>query len=233
MVGAVAVPPPWRQVQLDRKVAATHYQLRVWEGLLAVEAHADNSMTLLARPVRVDLQQTPILCWRWRVDAPVSHADMSRKQGDDYAARVYVGFRWPDAQVGWLMRTQRAWARARYGADMPDVALNYVWDNQHPIGTWQANAYTDQAQMLVVESGTEHVGQWMSARRDLLADFHHAFAGSAPRLTLLALASDTDNTGERAHAGFAELHWVARDQACRFSPLGTAEARPSSPQGQN
>jgi hypothetical protein len=30
----------------------------------------------------------------------------------------------------------------------------------------------------------------------------------------MALASDTDNTGESAHAGFADFHFVAEKEAC-------------------
>jgi hypothetical protein len=52
-----------------------------------------------------------------------------------------------------------------------------------------------------------------------MADFKTAFdptdksAGHA-QVTLIALAADTDNTGEKAHAGFADIHLVARDQEC-------------------
>lgn len=34
--------------------------------------------------------------------------------------------------------------------------------------------------------------------------------------TLLAVASATDNTGETARAGFADLHFTARDTPCQF-----------------
>jgi hypothetical protein len=31
----------------------------------------------------------------------------------------------------------------------------------------------------------------------------------------VAVAADTDNTGETALSGFADLHFVAADEACR------------------
>ena len=85
---SVEVPSPWRIIQLNKKIAPTLYKIKRWDDVLAIEATANNSMALLARPVEVDLKLTPVLCWRWRVAAPLSAADMSTKEGDDYAARV-------------------------------------------------------------------------------------------------------------------------------------------------
>ena len=63
------IPAPWRVEQPDTRVPATRYRARLWAGVHAVEAHAVASMALLARPVAIDLAATPILCWRWRIDA--------------------------------------------------------------------------------------------------------------------------------------------------------------------
>ncbi|MBX9756754.1 MAG: DUF3047 domain-containing protein, partial [Pseudomonadaceae bacterium] len=91
-----ATPPaPWQLLRFDPQVAPTHYRLRTWDGVVALEATANASMALLARPLTVELSRTPILCWRWRVDAPLHNADMASKAGDDYAARLYLAFSLP------------------------------------------------------------------------------------------------------------------------------------------
>jgi len=48
----------------------------------------------------------------------------------------------------------------------------------------------------------------------LLADAAQAFGTTDFRATLIAIGSDTDNTGETARAGFAELRFVSRDMSC-------------------
>lgn len=209
-----APPAPWRVIQLDAKVPATQYQVRVWDGVAAVEARANASMALLARPLEVDLQKTPVLCWRWRVDAALKTADMATKAGDDYAARVYVALRLPADKLGVGLRAKLALARAIYGDQVPDAAINYVWDNRQPIGTRRANAYTDRAQMVVQRSGDAQAGPWVNERVNVLEDARRAFGTDELRAHLLAVASDTDNTGEQARAGFADLHFVERDAAC-------------------
>ena len=211
------IPTPWKIEHLDQHVPPTQYALRKWDGVVAIEAKAKKSMALLARSVAVNLKKTPILCWQWRIDAPVASAEMTRKSGDDYAARVYLTFAVPPDQLGFGTRTKLRLARSIYGSQVPDAALNYIWDNRHPVGTLQDNAYTDRARMLVLRSGAAHAGTWIQERRNVLADFRRAFGEIDGELKGLAIASDTDNTGEEAHAGFADFRFVETEEDCPVS----------------
>jgi hypothetical protein len=210
------VPSPWQVVQLNKKVPPTVYRLALWDGVHAIEATADHSMALLARPVKVDLNVTPVLCWRWRIDAPLVKADMATKAGDDYAARVYVSFAMPPDEIGFLLRAKLALARSIYGDFVPDAAINYVWDNRYPVGTRKPNAYTDRTHMIVAESGSANAGKWVVERHDVQQDEIAEFGSKRAHLVQFAVASDTDNTGEHAHAGFAGFHFVTQDTSCTF-----------------
>jgi hypothetical protein len=212
--GEGSPPAPWQVVRLGNKAPPTSYRLRTVAGVGAIEARATRSMALLARPVRVDLARTPILCWRWLVDAPVAKADLRTRKGDDYAARIYVAFDIPDDRLSAGTRMKLGLGRRMFGADLPDAALNYVWDNRHPVGTRAKSAYTDRAELIVAESGGARAGKWVTERADIAADFARAFGGVPGAATQLALASDTDNTGSTARAAFADLHFVGRDAAC-------------------
>ncbi len=215
--GGDALPSPWKVVQLNVRVPATRYRTLQWDGRAAIEARANASMALLARPLTVDLQTTPVLCWLWRVDDVLQQADLSRKAGDDYAARVYVTFTLPPESLSAGLRFKLALGRSLYGELVPDAAVNYVWDNRHPVGTRAFNAYTDRAAMVVQRSGKAQVGRWVSERVNVLADATQAFGKLPFKASLLAVASDTDNTGEQARAGFAELHFVGAEEPCQFS----------------
>jgi hypothetical protein len=201
-------------VPLGRKGKPTVYRLASISGSGAVEARAAASMALLARPVTVDLAKTPILCWRWLVDGPVTNADMNRKSGDDYAARVYVSFDMPDNALSAGTKLKLGIARRMFGAAVPDAALNYVWDNRHPVGTARRSVYTDRAQVIVAETGSARAGAWVSERADIAADFARAFGKVPARPVQIAVASDTDNTGGTARAAFADLHFVGRGERC-------------------
>ncbi|MDD2719804.1 MAG: DUF3047 domain-containing protein [Gallionella sp.] len=211
---SLSVPSPWQVVQLDKKIAPTRYQVTRWDGVLSIEATAEHSMALLARPVEVDLNRTPVLCWRWRVDAPLVKSDMATKAGDDYAARVYVSFSLPPSEIGFVLRTKLKLARSIYGDAVPDAALNYVWDNRYPVGTRKPNAYTDRTRMIVSESGAVNAGKWVVARHDVRQDVITEFGSAQALLIQLSIASDTDNTKEIAHAGFADFQFVEKNAAC-------------------
>ena len=213
-VGSGALPAPWRVVQIDKKIKPTTYRLATIAGVTAVEARANGSMALLARPLTVDLAATPILCWRWLVDAPVARGDMMKKSGDDYAARLYVAFDMPDKALGAGTRLKLGIARRLFGANVPDAAVNYVWDNRNPVGTRRKSAYTDRAELIVAETGTARAGTWVSERADVAADFAAAFGDRPGKPIQIAVASDTDNTNSIARAAFADLHFVARQQNC-------------------
>ena len=71
---------------------------------------------------------------------------------------------------------------------------------------------------MAVSTGASATGRWQDERRDIAADAATAFGGEGVELTLLAVATDTDNTGERARAGVADLHFVAHGAQCRFPP---------------
>lgn len=216
--GSGATPPlPWQTVHLNPKVPATRYRALSWDGRAAVEAQADASMALLARPLEVNLQATPVLCWLWRVDAVLQKADLRQKAGDDYAARVYVTFGLPAESMSLGLRMKLSLGRSLYGDAVPDAAVNYVWDNRHPVGTRAFNAYTDRAALVVQRSGNAEAGRWVGERVNVLADATQAFGALPFQARQLAIASDTDNTGEQARAGFAELHFVGADEPCRFS----------------
>lgn len=212
--GDSAIPAPWKVERIDQRIPATEYAIRDWDGIAAVDARADKSMALLGRPLDVDLQKTPILCWQWRIDAPIASADMTRKSGDDYAARVYLNFDVPADQLDFSTRTKLALGRTLYGDHLPAAAINYIWDNRNPVGTLQDNVYTDRARILVLRSGAADAGRWVHERRNVLKDFQRAFGDLQGQLKSIALASDTDNTGEEAHAGFADFRFVANESDC-------------------
>jgi hypothetical protein len=212
---AGAAPAPWAMIPLKGE-KPTSYRVAMVEGRTALEARVDGSMSLMARPVSVDLAEKPVLCWRWYVDAPVAKADMTRKAGDDYAARVYIAFDMPDNVLSGSTKLKLKIARSMFGRSVPDAAVVYVWDNKHPVGTARRSAYTDRSQLIVAESGSARAGKWVTKRADVAADFGRAFGNKPGKPIQLAVASDGDNTKSKGRAAFADIHFVARDQSCTF-----------------
>jgi len=204
----------WREVRLKAELKPNTFTLREWDGYASLEVRSVASMSLMARPLQVDLARTPVLCWRWRIDAPLAQADLLRRAGDDYAARLYVSLSLPDRDKSLALRAQLRLARTIWGPEVPDAAINYVWDNRQPVGTERPNAYTDRTTMIVLRSGAAEAGRWVQERRHLGRDIARLH-GPAAVPVQLAVTADTDNTGESARAGFADLHLVAENSQCQ------------------
>lgn len=180
--------------------------------VLEVRSHASAGAAALA--LRADTQSRPILAWRWKVDRVVQGADLSRREGDDFAARVYVFFDIPVAALPLADRVKFRLARLLYGEELPTAGICYVWDNRHPAETSGWNPYSARVRTVVVESGGARAGQWVQVRRDLESDFRTAFGaqwiGPVPALTGVVAGNDTDQTGESATARFGDLRLEAR-----------------------
>jgi hypothetical protein len=204
-----ALPSGWRLAKLPG-VKATRFELVDSDGVVALRMDAADAGAALFRPVRIDPARAPILRWRWRVDNLIQTADIRRKDGDDLPARLYVMFDYPLERLSLIERGKIQLARAVAGDMVPAAAICYVWDGNLPAGTSLWNAYTDRVRVVVVESGSGRLGQWVEEQRDVAADFRAAFGEEPPPISGIAVGADTDQTGETVRAWFGDIGFSAR-----------------------
>jgi hypothetical protein len=181
-------------------------------GTTVLRLRARGAVASMSHPADVDADLRPRLAWRWKVDRVVAKADLARKEGDDFAARVYVTFDLPLESLPFATRARIRMGRLLFGAELPAAALCYVWDNTHPVGTTAWNAYSDRVRMVVLRSGGARAGEWADESRDVARDFRAAFGGSGatPRVSGIVVSVDTDQTGEDASAWFGDLAFGPR-----------------------
>ena len=198
---------PWRLLTLV-DVKGAEAALVAENGVTVLRVRSVAAAGTAAQSVDADSHGLA-LTWRWKVDRVVQAADMGRRTGDDYAARVYVFFDVPRSELPWSTRIKMAAIELIYGKALPTAALCYVWDNRHPVGTAQWNAYTDRVRMVVLRSGETEAGDWRTKHRRLDADYRAAFgtSGPLPRVSGIAAGNDTDQTGERVTAWFGDFRF--------------------------
>ncbi|MGZ8441249.1 MAG: DUF3047 domain-containing protein [Candidatus Deferrimicrobiaceae bacterium] len=169
----------------------TAYRPVVEEGRPAVKAESKASASALIYRIPLDPKTFPRLSWSWKIARTIGKGDERTKEGDDYAARVYVVF--PSA-LFWRTRT-----------------VNYIWANRLPPGAFLPNAYTGNAAMVAVESGDGNAGKWVDEERDLVEDYRRAFGEDPPKIGAVAIMTDTDNTGEEAAAWYGAIRFLPPD----------------------
>lgn len=206
-LGAFAPPPDptappagWEPLTFSRVPRHTRYTVVLDGDRWVLRAESDAAASGLFRPLDLDPRVHRVLSWRWRVDGVLARSDPRRKEGDDYAARVYVAFAYDPASAGIWERTRFNAYRLIYGRYPPGLVLNYVWESRLPTGTVLDNAYTARAKIIVVRSGAAEAGRWVTETHDVYADFRRIVGAEPPRIVGIAVMTDTDDTGERAVA---------------------------------
>lgn len=199
----------WKPLTFKKVPRHTQYSVVKDVDQTVIKAVSDASASGLTKEVTIDPREYPIMRWRWKVENVLKSSDVRRKDGDDYPARLYITFEYDPEKVSFSKKLKYKAGRALFG-DIPIAALNYIWDTATPVGTIIENAYTDFAQMIIVESGLRKVGQWVTEERNIYEDYKAAFSEEPPVINGVAIMTDTDNTKERATAYYGDITFVKR-----------------------
>ncbi|PLX79201.1 MAG: hypothetical protein C0614_08150 [Desulfuromonas sp.] len=168
----------------------TDYKVVTEQSGKVLRAESRGTASGLVYKIDFNPSDYPLLSWRWKVAGVVAAGDERFKNGDDYAARLYVIF------PHWFFPKTRT--------------LNYIWANRLPRDEIIPNAFTSNAMMLAVESGPQRAGQWIEVRRNIIEDYRRAFGEEPPRAGAIAIMTDTDNTGQSAMAWYDDIYLIKR-----------------------
>lgn len=179
-----------------------HWQAKSFKGLThyapsrdgdhsCIKATSNQSASGLIYKAKFDAKKLPILNWSWKIDHTLTKGDARTKEGDDYAARIYVVF---PSFFFWKTKT-----------------LNYIWANKLPKETAIPSSYTANSMMIAIESGPHNLGKWITEQRNIYEDYKRYFGEEPPEVGAIAIMTDTDNTGETAIACYGPIQVNADD----------------------
>ncbi len=175
----------WQAQRLDRR--ETDYQVVPQAPDSALEGRSENAAAGLWRALDAPVAEQGMVSWRWWTEMSLAGNEREReKQGDDYAARVFLTFGGDPFTRG-------------------TRALAYAWAGREAVGSVYPNPYVAEVITIVLRSGDGDAGRWVSEERDFVADYLTAFGEEPPSLTAVALLVDTDDTSSRAVARFDDI----------------------------
>ena len=199
------LPEGWEPLLFKKIETHTRYTVVEADGAVVSKAESTSAASGLIRKIRIDPVENPVVTWRWKVMNVLQKGDVTKKEGDDYPARLYITFEYDPSRLSFVDRTKYKAARLLYGEYPPTGAINYIWESHAPIETITPNPFIDRAMMIVVESGEEKLNQWIEEKRNILEDYRKAFGSDPPAISGVAIMTDTDNTGESAVAYFGDI----------------------------
>ena len=180
----------------------------------SIEVFSSSSVSRLYRAIEVDLDATPVLTWRWRVDDPVPPTDLTQKGEDDTALTIFVGFPWDPGEASFTERLTRPLVEAYAGEDAPGRVLAYVFGGDHARGAWVESPHLRSAgAMRVLRPADSPTGEWFEERVEIVQDYREAFGEDPPDPTQIAISADTDDTRSTSRGFVKDLSFVGRDEA--------------------
>lgn len=191
----------WEKITFPR-TAETQYIFE--EKTQTVCTLAEDSASGMAIEFPGTLEEYPLLSWEWKIDRVLEKGDARKKEGDDYAARIYINFE-RDARLSWWERTKAAVFETFYGQDIPGQTLNFIWSNQLEIGKIVPSPYTEHARMVALQKGNDRAGEWIQQEVNILRWYHQAFEADPPPVHSVAIMTDSDDTGETVRACFRNI----------------------------
>ncbi len=205
----LGLPEGWKPLTFKKISKLTTYELVKDGERIVVKATSDASASGLTKEVKIDPKEFPVVRWHWKVENLLKNSDATRKDGDDYPARLYITFEYEPEKVSFGKKLKYKAGQVLFG-DIPIGAINYVWERKAPVGSIIDNAYTDFVKMVVVESGPQRLGMWVDEERNIYEDYKKAFGEEPPMINGVAIMSDTDNTKESVTAYYGDITFIRR-----------------------
>lgn len=169
-------PAGWKVVGPFRNA---YYFVRKDEEVF-LEARSGNRARAIGKKVRFDLNEYPILSWRWRVKTLPPGADEGRRATGDSAAAIMVAL------------SGRPWPRT----------IRYVWSSTLPKGTVVKSPFKPRNMLIVIRNHEDPLDTWLTEKVDVLKDARRLFPEDKGLVKAIALQTDSDNTKSVAEAHY-------------------------------
>jgi len=189
-IPALGAPPGWGLKEFAGRARVETVQER---DRFAVRLESQKSSFALYRDVVVNLGKYPMLTWSWKVLKLPQGGDVRGAATDDEAAQVYVIIpRWPHPTT-------------------TSEVIGYVWDSRAPVGLTLKSPRADNVRLVVLQSGGEKRGRWISETRNVADDYRALFGKEPPTVGRVAVMTDSNDTQSESEALFQDLVFERRE----------------------
>ena len=170
------VPPGW-ELLVNKGEAQLRLVSEAHSQVLQLRSEA--ASFALQKKIHIVLREKPFMVWQWKVTHLPTGGDFRAHYTDDQAAQLIVAI-----------------SSSRF--------LSYIWDSTVPqgiVGNAPAPPFR-KILALVMQSGAQALGTWITERRNLVQDYTRLFGEAPEALQGLRIQINSQHT----HS-FAESYW--------------------------
>ena len=180
-VGHKGIPPGWE----GQRWGSPAYDMTVEEdgGKKVLHLRSRNEGSTISKEVKgqVNLKDTPVLEWSWKMVTLPKGGNSCVKAADDQAGQVFV--MWP-----------------RFPEQVRSRIIGYVWDTTQPVGTTCKSEKSGMITYIVVRSGAGELGKWVTERRNVRDDFKRIYGEDADNPGVVSVSIDSNDTNSSAES---------------------------------
>lgn len=199
------IPESWQPLTFGSIDEHTSYTLVDDQNIKVIKAESNESASGLTKKISFNPKTYPYLSWRWKVNKAISGTDVTSKSGDDYAARIYVMFKYDLKDLSEDEQSRISWYKFFNGKLPPLATLNYIWANKMPVGNIVSSPYTDRVKMVILKNKESALQEWHVEERNIYEDYKKAFGEEPKDVISIAIMTDTDNTNAMAETYFGDI----------------------------
>ncbi|MBN1827789.1 MAG: DUF3047 domain-containing protein [Deltaproteobacteria bacterium] len=209
-----AMPEGWEHISYFG-IAENSFSLSRKEGTMILEVKSLNSASALLKRCDIDLDEYPVLTWRWRVNRSVGMAVERDSGRNDAAARIRAVFgkgteKEPFKNVPELKKFFEGRGLVLPVLEPWGYKIDYIWATGLRPGEVVDYPGRGTHKMIALEQGNNRAGRWVWEERNLQEDFRRLFGMDSPRLSAVLVLSDTDQTNEGVEAAFSSIVMMKR-----------------------
>jgi hypothetical protein len=199
------LPKAWQIWRVTPQKNKTQYTLKNYQGRTVLHASADVAASGLVLPLKPRPAAQQVLSWEWKAMDLIAEADNQESSKDDASLRIVVAFDGDKSKLPLKDQMVFEMAKIISGHDMPYASLMYVWSTKSPLEAVIPSPRTSRIKMIVVNSGSDRLGQWQKHQRDLSKDYQMAFNEPPGKVIGLGLMTDSDNTKSKVNAIYGDI----------------------------
>jgi hypothetical protein len=198
----------WKPLFFSKIKSHTKYSVEKDKDGTFLKAESNASASGIVFNKEFNVYDYPKARWMWKVSNVYKNGDARKKAGDDYPVRIYIIFKYDPETSSLSKRIIYSITKKIYGEYPPHSSLNYIWANREHPSRIITNSYADEAKMVILQTGSGNIGQWLEQQVNILEDYRMVFGSDPPAEASIAIMNDSDNTGEHSvsYVDFIELY---------------------------
>ena len=193
----------WLPFPVVRGNTPTQYRLVEQDGSVVIRADSSEGGSGLSRSIHIDPRRHPIIEWRWLVPIASGRGGEDGRSRASPPVRLSLAFDGEPAKLDFDDRAKLRMAKVLTVNGLPYASLLYVWLHRLPAETIYSSPHTERVRHIVVESGEERLGEWVTVRRNVVEDYRRAFGEEPGSLVAVGIMTDygDNNSPRRAFYG--------------------------------